>query len=285
LIVFLGLNISIYYHFDIGKLIHNASESLYFHLVIYFLIYAYGYYTTAFWYGYIYKNPLVLSTKFLIPSLLILFILAAERSFPIHKLSDIIIPYPFVHYTSRLFKLLSLPVLLGLVYIILNRIIYLNQSTIGFTTKYLNIKPFIYLLTGIIPLVVIASFNKGFQDYYPMYKTTLASEATNTPEYIFVIIYEFIYGVNLLSVEVLFRGILIIGFIRYLGKGSIFPMVTVYCFIHFGKPVAECISSVFGGYILGVIALYTRSIFGGSMLHIGMAWMMEICAWIQKLQD
>jgi hypothetical protein len=38
----------------------------------------------------------------------------------------------------------------------------------------------------------------------------------------------------------------------------------------------ECISSFFGGLILGVIAYRTRSIVGGLVVHLGIAWMMEI---------
>jgi len=40
-------------------------------------------------------------------------------------------------------------------------------------------------------------------------------------------------------------------------------MVVAYASIHFGKPLGETIPSVFGGYLLGVLALYTRSIWGG----------------------
>ena len=286
LIIFLGLSISLYYYFDIGSNIHQNSKNVFGYMGIYFLIYSFGYYITLLWYGYIYKNPLVFSGKVLITSLLLLVILATDKAFPLHKfVSEAIISYPFVHYSSRIFKLMSLPVMLGVVVIILIYINNLNRNSLGLTVKGLRIMPFIYIILGIIPIVAIASFNLGFQDYYPMYKPTLASEITNIPDYLFVGVYELMYGMNLLATEVIFRGILVIGFIRMMGKGSIFPMVTVYCFIHFDKPIYECISSIFGGYLLGVIALYTRSIIGGSILHIGMAWLMELMAWIQHIYD
>ena len=53
--------------------------------------------------------------------------------------------------------------------------------------------------------------------------------------------------------------------------------------LHFGKPLGECISSVFGGYILGVIALYSRNIWGGVVLHMGVAALMELAAFSQLL--
>jgi hypothetical protein len=213
-------------------------------------------------------------------------ILAADKAFPLHKyLSEAIISYPFIHYFSRIFKLMSLPMILSTIIFILILINILNRRSLGLTVKGLKLMPFVYILTGLIPIILIASFNQGFQDFYPMYRPTLASEITDIPNYIFVGFYEFIYGMNLLTTEVIFRGILVIGFIRMMGKGSIFPMVTVYCFIHFDKPIYECISSILGGYVLGVIALYTRSIIGGSILHIGMAWLMELMSWIQHLYD
>jgi hypothetical protein len=53
-------------------------------------------------------------------------------------------------------------------------------------------------------------------------------------------------------------------------------MAVFYCAIHFGKPMAECISSFFGGIILGVITYNTRTIWGGVIVHLGIAWLMEI---------
>ena len=72
------------------------------------------------------------------------------------------------------------------------------------------------------------------------------------------------------------------GMAQILGKHAVIPMVTIYCFLHFGKPTGEAISSIFGGYILGVIALYTRSIWGGILIHIGVARMMEAAAYVAK---
>jgi hypothetical protein len=40
--------------------------------------------------------------------------------------------------------------------------------------------------------------------------------------------------------------------------------------------MGECISSFFGGLILGVVIYHTRTIFGGLMVHLGIAWMMEL---------
>jgi hypothetical protein len=57
-------------------------------------------------------------------------------------------------------------------------------------------------------------------------------------------------------------------------------MAAFYCTIHFGKPLGECISSYFGGMVLGVLAYRTRSILGGLIVHLGLAWMMELGGWL-----
>jgi len=74
---------------------------------------------------------------------------------------------------------------------------------------------------------------------------------------------------------------MVIGMVGIMRRHAVLPMAVTYCFLHFGKPMAECISSFFGGYLLGVIAMYTRSIFGGCIIHMGIAFLMEAAAMIQ----
>ena len=71
-----------------------------------------------------------------------------------------------------------------------------------------------------------------------------------------MIFYELAYGWNFISIELLFRGFLVIGMVKLMGRHAILPMIVVYSFIHFGKPAGECISAIFGGYILGIIAYF-----------------------------
>ncbi|MBO9572716.1 MAG: hypothetical protein J7497_11000, partial [Chitinophagaceae bacterium] len=78
------------------------------------------------------------------------------------------------------------------------------------------------------------------------------------------ILFELCYGIDFFTIELFFRGFTILAFIKYAGKDAILPMAVFYCAIHFGKPVAECISSYFGGLI-----------WGGLVVHLGIAWMME----------
>ncbi len=153
-----------------------------------------------------------------------------------------------------------------------------SESFYGMTAKGFDLKPYLQLFLIIIPIVAIASFHENFNTYYPMYKNNGAAEYLNINEVAVIAGYELSYGWSFVSVELLFRGFLVVGLIKIMGRHVILPMVVLYCFIHFGKPIGECISSVFGGYILGIIAYYSRSIWGGILIHIGLAWLMELFA-------
>ena len=97
-----------------------------------------------------------------------------------------------------------------------------------------------------------------------------------------MMLFEFFYGIDFINVEFLFRGFFVIGMTQILGKHSIVPMVVIYFFLHFGKPPGETITSIFGGFILGIVAFYTRSIWGGIIIHIGIAQLMEAIAYFSK---
>ena len=138
------------------------------------------------------------------------------------------------------------------------------------------------MLVVMAPLITLASFQPDFLASYPTYKDTNANEFFAVPEWVMALIYELCYGWDFVPTELLFRGFLVIGMSRMLGNGAVLPMVVWYCAIHFGRPLGEAVSSVFGGYLLGVLALSTRSIWGGLLIHIGIAWGMELAAFLQS---
>jgi membrane protease YdiL (CAAX protease family) len=115
-----------------------------------------------------------------------------------------------------------------------------------------------------------------------MYKTSGAHDFLQVPEWVTVAGYEIAYALDFITVEFLFRGFMVIGLMSMIGRGAVLMMAVTYCFLHFGKPPVEAISSIFGGYILGVIAYETKSIWGGIVIHVGIALSMEIAAYIQK---
>ena len=152
----------------------------------------------------------------------------------------------------------------------------------GLTLKGGTLKPYFLMIALMLPLLLWASFQQDFLAQYPTYRDYGASRFLDVPEWVTILIYEIAYGSDFISVELFFRGFLVLGFVSIIGKKAILPMAVLYCFIHFGKPFGEALSSFFGGYILGVVSYYTRNIFGGLIVHLGIAWLMELFAFGQK---
>jgi hypothetical protein len=174
--------------------------------------------------------------------------------------------------------------LVGIPLLLVYRLVPLSRGNgYGLLTPGYNVKPYFMLLLLMVPVITAASFTPEFVDYYPTYKPSSFAEVLHTPKWLPMAVYEFFYGLDFFNLELLFRGFLVIGLSQVLGKNAIVPMVTTYCFLHFGKPIGEQISSIIGGYILGVIAFYTRGIWGGVIIHIGIGWLMELAAYLQKI--
>ena len=151
---------------------------------------------------------------------------------------------------------------------------YITPIT-GLSYSRLNLKPFLLALTIFIPVIFFAGSHESFRLAYPRAAKVDYTSALPSLPWLGAILFEISYAFDFLLVEVFFRGFLILAFIRYAGAGSILPMAAFYCAIHFGKPLPECISSYFGGILLGVITYNSGSIWGGLVLHLGIGWLME----------
>lgn len=141
---------------------------------------------------------------------------------------------------------------------------------------------YLHLLLLIAPVILIASFHPSFHSYYPINRHYIVLHDSDWIQIGSVWLYELFYGLDFINVELLFRGFFVVGLSAYLGHHAILPMVSIYCCLHFGKPMGETISSILGGYILGVLAYYTRSIWGGILVHMGVAWLMEAGAYTAR---
>jgi hypothetical protein len=148
-------------------------------------------------------------------------------------------------------------------------------ESVGLTTKGFHAGPYFGLLLLLIPLVALASTQPDFLRVYPKVRAVAFMRGYPGPIWVRQAGYELAYGLDFLSIEIFFRGLLVIGLVRYAGEKAILPMAAFYCTIHFGKPLAECITSFAGGLALGVVAYRTRSILGGLIVHLGLAWLME----------
>mgnify|MGYP000226262261 CR=1 FL=1 len=156
-----------------------------------------------------------------------------------------------------------------------------NMPLYGCSLKEFQFSTYSIMFAIMIPLVTMASFGSDFQEAYPRYRANTAEPYLQVPNYVTLGIFELCYGLDFFFVEFFFRGFMVWALARYLGIGSVMPMVIVYALIHFEKPLGETIGSIFGGWILGIIAYRTQSIFGGILIHLGVAWLMEFTAILQ----
>ncbi|MGC4035039.1 MAG: CPBP family intramembrane metalloprotease [Chitinophagaceae bacterium] len=154
------------------------------------------------------------------------------------------------------------------------------KTFFGFTIHNFNWKPYAGMLLIMIPLIAAASTQPDFLSMYPKIKTVSPGIMNAPHSWFYKLLFELSYGTDFISIELFFRGFLVLAFLKWAGKDAILPMACFYCTIHFGKPIGECISSYFGGLLLGIVVYHTRSIFGGLIVHLGIAWMMEIGGYI-----
>jgi hypothetical protein len=251
----------------------------------YILFYSIPYFSGIYlWAHFRNREDIFQNKDFWIRSSFGILVLSLDSSVPyLNPFVDTYIPYPVQHWAYKVmvnglsFVTVMLP--LFLLYRFYDRDV---NTFYGLNQKKFDARPYVAMMVVMLPLMILASYNPAFLRQYPMYKSSMAHQYLQISEWITVAAYELAYGLDFVTVELLFRGFLVIGMIHLLGRGAVISMAVIYCVLHFGKPAGEAVSSIFGGYILGVIAYETRSIWGGVIVHIGIAWMMELIAFVQK---
>lgn len=143
-----------------------------------------------------------------------------------------------------------------------------NLSLRGFTRHW---KLYALLFIAILPAVYLSSETAAFRHTYPFYRMANRSHFD-------LWAWELLYAAQFISLEFFFRGFLLEGLRRALGANAIFVMIVPYCMIHYGKPLPETLGAIGAGLILGTLAMRTRSIWGGVLIHIGVATTMDVLA-------
>lgn len=156
-----------------------------------------------------------------------------------------------------------------------------TESFYGLSAQNFSAKPYGFMLILMIPLVAAASTQPDFLAVYPKLQN-IAFLANKQDSGWYKLWFELSYGSDFIGIELFFRGFLVLAFAKWAGKDAILPMALFYCTIHFGKPLGECISSFFGGLILGVVTYHTRTIYGGLIVHLGIAWLMELGGYLGR---
>ena len=122
-------------------------------------------------------------------------------------------------------------------------------------------------------LVVVRS--PDFGTYYPFYKLSSRS-------WYDFLSWEAMYFAQFLALEVFFRGWWLGALRKAFGSGAVFAMIVPYCMIHYGKPYLEANGAILAGIVLGTLAMRTKSIWGGVMLHITVAGLMDWLALLHR---
>ncbi|MFM8913319.1 MAG: type II CAAX prenyl endopeptidase Rce1 family protein [Flammeovirgaceae bacterium] len=133
-----------------------------------------------------------------------------------------------------------------------------------------NLPVYLLALMCILPLVVMVSFQPGFQVTYPFFVPTDRADM-----YLFYW-WEGLYLLQFFALEFFFRGFMVHGMKHRLGIYSILVMTIPYCMIHFSKPLPECLGSIGAGLFLGMMSYKTGSIWMGAFLHMVVAVSMDV---------
>ncbi len=282
--VFLFLAIAIYINYKIDfldSLVNTQPDTR--KPFYYLLMFSSGYYFTLLIYSAFTKQWEFWKVKrFWIKSILVLTLLSIDSSVPflrivINSLAKPELQFWMYKVCLNLLSFFTVMSPLLIYYFLYDR---KEKHVYGLSARQFDTRPYFIMLLIMLPIIIAASFHISFMNQYPMYKHSSAHEFLGVPEWVTALTYEAAYGYDFVNVEFLFRGFMVIGMMKILGRKAVLAMAVTYCFLHFGKPAGEAISSIFGGYILGVIAYETKSIWGGIIVHVGIAWMMELVAFI-----
>jgi len=124
-------------------------------------------------------------------------------------------------------------------------------------------------LCVVLPAMWAVAHQPDFGNYYPFYKFSSRS-------WFDLLLWEAIYGLQFFALELFFRGWMLGALRRSLGSSAIFVMAVPYCMIHYGKPYLESHGAIVAGIVLGSLAMRTRSIYAGFLVHITVAYLMDL---------
>jgi len=121
-----------------------------------------------------------------------------------------------------------------------------------------------------VPVLLLAQRQPDFGAYYPFYRHAGRS-------WVDFLAWELIYLSQFLALELFFRGWWI-GASRSLGTAAIFLVAVPYAMIHYGKPYFEAMGALVAGVVLGSLAVRTRSIWAGFLVHSTIAFLMDVAS-------
>lgn len=134
---------------------------------------------------------------------------------------------------------------------------------------------YLLLLSPILGFIYLVSLGKDFVNHYPFY--SLASRS-----WFDLLAWEFLYLTQFVCLEFFFRGFFLNALRPAVGANAVWIMCVPYLMIHFPKLWLEATGAILFGLFLGILALRSRSIWGGVLVHAGVAVTMDITAILRK---
>src|SRR5437764_4271296 len=157
----------------------------------------------------------------------IFLLLMAPLIFSWKMVFDLTIPFPFSAGENRYWnQVIYWPFKL----IVITTVLYLlwqfteenPDSFYGTSFKNFSARPYLLMLLVMIPLVAAASTQHDFLAMYPKLKNISFLKAQHHGWY--KLLYELSYGSDFFSIELFFRGFLVLAFVKWFGADAILPM-------------------------------------------------------------
>ena len=176
----------------------------------------------------------------------------------------VLLGYQYWGVASLVLRLLIPAVLIGFV-------LRERPSAFGFRLRgqWSQLRPYLIAFGVMIPVVYTISALSSFQAKYPLYDFAVLGGWHFWGFHLF-------YGLQFLGLEAFFRGYILFGLYPRLGNHAVAVMMIPYVMIHFGKPLPETLSAIVAGFVLGYLALKSKSFLWGWMLHWSVAFTMDV---------
>ena len=122
-----------------------------------------------------------------------------------------------------------------------------------------------------IPVICYVASTPAFQKIYPR----LRAVDNNMQLFIY---FELAYLIKWIAWEFFFRGFMLFSFAKDMGNKAVLISTLPFVIMHIGKPEAEILGSIIAGFVLCYIALRSKSIWPGVLLHWQIAMTMNFFA-------
>jgi membrane protease YdiL (CAAX protease family) len=134
---------------------------------------------------------------------------------------------------------------------------------------------YILFFVAVFGCILVISRHEAFVAYYPFYTQADQSWAE-------LLAWEIMYIGQFFALEFFFRGFLLVPCKAAMGSSAIFAMTVPYTLIHFDKPMLEVFAAIVAGVVLGTLAMRTRSILSGFMIHSAVAVSMDLVSLLRR---